>query len=86
MACSRREHRVCRLPAGYRNEREGGGLGSNAARICGAGIGTIGTIGKVANSNPPHASGGCGAQAWSVAKLLRRRARSQVPPLPTQEG
>ncbi|MEK6775793.1 MAG: amylo-alpha-1,6-glucosidase [bacterium] len=31
----------------------------------------IGTIGEIFDGDPPHKSGGCPAQAWSVAEVLR---------------
>lgn len=42
----------------------------------------LGHISEVADANPPHAPGGCIAQAWSVAELLRVLAENvlQVAP------
>ena len=33
--------------------------------------GCLGQIGEVADGDAPHAAGGCVAQAWSVAEILR---------------
>jgi glycogen debranching enzyme len=39
-------------------------------RILGSGP-VLGQIAQVASGDPPHHLGGCPAQAWSVAELLR---------------
>lgn len=36
-------------------------------------IGGLGSIGEVFDGDPPHRPGGCPAQAWSVAELIRLR-------------
>jgi glycogen debranching enzyme len=33
--------------------------------------GCVGSVSEVFDGEPPHAPGGCPAQAWSVAELLR---------------
>ncbi len=33
--------------------------------------GCLGSISEVVDGDPPHRPGGCPAQAWSVAELLR---------------
>jgi glycogen debranching enzyme len=37
--------------------------------------GTVGTIGEIFDGDPPFIGRGCIAQAWSVAEVLRCRAR-----------
>jgi len=32
--------------------------------------GAVGTLGEIADGDPPHAPRGCPAQAWSVAALI----------------
>jgi predicted glycogen debranching enzyme len=42
----------------------------------------LGSISEILDGDPPHRPGGCPAQAWSIAELLRVRRLRLRPPLP----
>jgi glycogen debranching enzyme len=46
----------------------------------------IGFVSEVFEGDPPHDPGGCIAQAWSVAEVLRAKCLAAEPPAPAGES